>query len=308
MNLTQLRAIVYIDIYKSLSKSAARLFISQASLSIAIKKLEEELGCEIIKRSSKGVYLTEKGEEILKHAQNICAEIDAITDMGRKEKKQNINISVGVSSYLCNIIATRAMLEANSSIPELNIKINGIQTNAGNIFDVSSGKFDLALLQFGCIGENRLMPANAENHSFDAHYLISDSINIAVPDSHPLAKSSSCTLKELMQYPYITNKEMEEDAFFLYLRENGYDQRILQVNHILNYNIAANINGFWAGASTGMIKMRSNMKNNIQLLTVEDCQFRYDVMYICKNPTLSAPIAEFVEIIEQEAKLLINND
>ncbi len=164
MNLTQLRAIVYIDIYKSLSKSAANLFISQASLSIAIKKLEEELGCEIIKRSPIGVHLTEKGKEILKHAQVICTEIDAITNMNKNGTPQNINISVGVSSYLCNMVATRAMLKTNASTPELNIKINDIRTSASNIFEVISGKFDLALLQFGRIGKNILLPATIEKY------------------------------------------------------------------------------------------------------------------------------------------------
>lgn len=305
MNLTQLRAIVYIDIYKSLSKSAARLFISQASLSIAIKKLEEELGCEIIKRSSQGVHLTEKGRELLKHAQIICAEIDAISGMSNKEKSLNINISIGVSSYLCNMIAIRAMLQTNSSTPELNIKINDIHTNASNISEVVSGKFNLALLQFGRINQNRLMPASAENHNAEIHYIVSDSINIAVPNTHPLAKNSSCTLEQLIKYPYITNKDTEEDAFYLYLKENGYAQRILQVNHILNHNVATNINGFWVGAHTGMNKMLANMKSNIQLLTVEDCQFYYDVMYICKNPALSAPMADFIETIKREAKILI---
>lgn len=307
MNLTQLRAIVYIDIYKSLSKSAARLFISQASLSIAIKKLEDELGCEIIKRSSQGVQLTEKGKEILKHAQIICAEIDTIMDMGKKGKKQNINISMGVSSYLCNMIASRAMLEINTSIPELNIKINDIHTNANNILEVSSGKFDIALLQFGRIGENRLMPASAEIHNAEIHYLGSDCINVAVPNTHPLAGRSSCTLEELIKYPYVTNKDIEEDAFYLFLKEKGYDKRIFQVNHILNHNVTANINGFWIGASTGMSKMLANIRSSIQLLTIENCQFYYDVMYICKNPDFSAPMTEFIETIKREAKILIKN-
>lgn len=308
MNLTQLRAIVYIDIYKSLSKSAAKLFISQASLSIAIKRLEEELGCEIIKRSTQGVQLTKKGKEILKHAQIICAEIDAITNMSKKEKSPTINISFGISSYLCNMIAIRAMLKASTSTPELNIKIGSITSNAKNITDVSAGKLDLALLQFGCIGENRLMPASIENQNFEAHYLISDCINIAVPETHPLAKKTTCTLEQLVKYPYITSKEIEEDVFYLYLKENGYDQRIFQANNILNYDIAANNNGFWAGARTGMSKMRAEMKSNIHILTIKDCPFRYDVLYICKNPSLTAPMAEFVETVKQEAEILVNDN
>ena len=308
MNLTQLRAIVYIDIYKSLSKSAAKLFISQASLSIAIKKLEEELGCEIIKRSPIGVHLTEKGKEILKHAQVICTEIDAITNMNKNGTPQNINISVGVSSYLCNMIATRAMLKTNASTPELNIKINDIRTSASNIFEVISGKFDLALLQFGRIGKNILLSATIENINIKTHYLVSDSINVAVPKTHPLAAGTTCTLEELTKYPYITSKDTEEDSFYFYLKENGYDRRILQVNHILNHNIATSTNGFWVGTHTGMVKMRADMKSDIHLLNIEDCEFRYDIMYICKNSTLLTPMAEFVETIRQEAEILIKTD
>ena len=82
----------------------------------------------------------------------------------------------------------------------------------------------------------------------------------------------------------------------------------MQVNHILNHNIATSTNGFWVGTHTGMVKMRADMKSDIHLLNIEDCEFRYDIMYICKNSTLLTPMAEFVETIRQEAEILIKTD
>lgn len=116
MNLTQLKAIVLIDLHHSLSKAAAKLFITQASLSISIKKLEEEIDCALLERSAHGVTLTRKGREILEHAKIICSAVNEIYRIGqREESRLAVDVSVGVSSYLCNLLAIRAMLTMRTS-------------------------------------------------------------------------------------------------------------------------------------------------------------------------------------------------
>ncbi|WP_294688936.1 LysR family transcriptional regulator, partial [uncultured Faecalicoccus sp.] len=58
MTLTQLRYALTVANAKSMNEAAKQLFISQPSLSAAIRDLEEEIGIEVFRRSNKGAYLT----------------------------------------------------------------------------------------------------------------------------------------------------------------------------------------------------------------------------------------------------------
>ena len=302
MNLTQLKAIVLIDLYHSLSKAAAKLFITQASLSISIKKLEEEIDCALLERSAHGVTLTRKGREILEHAKIVCSAVNEIYRIGqREESRLAVDVSVGVSSYLCNLLAIRAMLNMRTSEEKLNVKIHDISANNITIINVYTDICDIGLLQTGRVEEKRILPEAIHKYDLTLRHLMTDPVCIAVTDSHMLFGKRSCTLDELMSCPYITNKNPREDAFYSYLGELGYTRDVIQVNHVMNYDIAGSTNGFWAGARSGLLSMQESMKKPIDILAIDSCRFYYDMALIHKKAPLSAATQKFVEMLTAEA-------
>ena len=68
MTLAQLRYVITVSQVGTLSEAAKRLYISQPSLTNAIKELEKELGITIFIRTNKGVILSRQGEEFLGYA------------------------------------------------------------------------------------------------------------------------------------------------------------------------------------------------------------------------------------------------
>ena len=68
MTLQQLRYVIQAADSRSMNEAAKALYISQPSLSGAIKELEKEIGIELFKRSSHGTVLTPEGEEFLGYA------------------------------------------------------------------------------------------------------------------------------------------------------------------------------------------------------------------------------------------------
>ena len=64
MTLTQLRYALTVANAKSMNEAAKQLFISQPSLSAAIRDLEEEIGIEVFRRSNKGAYLTPEAKNL----------------------------------------------------------------------------------------------------------------------------------------------------------------------------------------------------------------------------------------------------
>ena len=78
MTLTQLRYIIAIADTGSMNEAAKSLFISQPSLSLAVKELEKEIGTRLFKRSNRGVSVTQEGMEFLSYARQVVEQYQLI--------------------------------------------------------------------------------------------------------------------------------------------------------------------------------------------------------------------------------------
>ena len=78
MTLTELRYIVAVAQERHFGRAAQRCHVSQPTLSIAIKKLEEELGLPLFDRSSNEVFATQTGKRIVAQAQRVLDEAEVI--------------------------------------------------------------------------------------------------------------------------------------------------------------------------------------------------------------------------------------
>jgi DNA-binding transcriptional LysR family regulator len=76
MEFRHLRTIVAVARHRSFTKAGEELFLAQSAISQQIRRLEEEIGVQIFRRSSRAVELTEEGRLILEHAQRVLAEVD----------------------------------------------------------------------------------------------------------------------------------------------------------------------------------------------------------------------------------------
>jgi len=88
MTLTELRYIVAVAQERHFGRASARCFITQPALSLAIQKLEDELGMAIFERRKKDVTLTPAGEKIVGQAQRVLEEADRIKLMAVQGKDQ----------------------------------------------------------------------------------------------------------------------------------------------------------------------------------------------------------------------------
>ncbi len=103
MELKQLEYLVTAVECKSLSKAAEALYTSQPNVSKVIKNLEKELGIEILKRTSRGVCLTEPGEQIYEYARNMLKTSKVIQDIATHKSYRQLR----VASYSSNMVANK---------------------------------------------------------------------------------------------------------------------------------------------------------------------------------------------------------
>lgn len=88
MTLTELRYIVTLAQEQHFGRAAERCFVSQPTLSIAVKKLEEELGVALFERSKSAVRVTPVGEKVIRQAQRVLEQAETIKDLAHEGKDQ----------------------------------------------------------------------------------------------------------------------------------------------------------------------------------------------------------------------------
>jgi Transcriptional regulator len=88
MTLTELRYLVNLDKERHFSRAAERSFVSQPTLSVAVKKLEEELGVVLFERIRGEARPTAVGEQIIAQARKVLSEARLIEDLAREGKDE----------------------------------------------------------------------------------------------------------------------------------------------------------------------------------------------------------------------------
>ena len=86
MTLTELKYIVALAREKHFGHAAEACFVSQPTLSVSIKKLEEELDCKLFERSANEVTVTALGEEIVRQAQSVLEQASMIKEIAKRGK------------------------------------------------------------------------------------------------------------------------------------------------------------------------------------------------------------------------------
>lgn len=142
----------------NISKAAKELYISQPAISKSIQKLEENVGCRLFSRSSRGVSLTDEGKLLYNH---VSAAFETLT-LGEEKLKRSIELGVGhlkigVSSTLCKHLLLPYLKEFIRQNPHILISISCQSTNE-TLKLLEEGKIDI-----GLIGK----PTNQKNIQFD---------------------------------------------------------------------------------------------------------------------------------------------
>ena len=111
MTITQLKYIIVIANSSSMNEAAKELFISQPSLSSAVKELEEEVGIEIFIRSNRGIALTPAGEEFVGYARQVVQQYELLENKYITGENQKKHFSVSSQHYAFAVDAFAKMVQ-----------------------------------------------------------------------------------------------------------------------------------------------------------------------------------------------------
>ena len=223
------------EVYKerSFSKAAKNLFISQPSLSAAIKKTESELGFEIFDRSTKPIGLTEFGiayiraiEKILEIQECFGNYLNDLSDL------QAGQISIGGTNLFTSYILPPIISIFSKKYPK--IELNIVETNTSNLEKLLyDGDLDVVIDNY-----------DFDSEIYERQFYSKDNIMLAVPrsfSSNTLAKDYQISYEDILNGNYL-NPDIKtvpldyfNDELFLFLKE-GNDTR-KRANKICNREV-----------------------------------------------------------------------
>ena len=186
MTLSELRFVVSVAQEKNFRRAAAKSFVSQPALSLAIKKIENELGVLIFERNRMGISLTTVGEKIVNQAQIVLEEADKIKAISVVEKNtQQVEIKIGLIYSIAPYLLPSIIPLVKNSSPEIILEAEeDITTNL--IKKLEEGSIDAAIIA---------LPFYVPG--IETQPLYDEPFKVLIPTKHPWNNKQKINAKEL---------------------------------------------------------------------------------------------------------------
>ena len=305
MTLQQLRYVVTIAEIGTISKAAEELFVSQPSLTKALKELEKEMQITIFDRTIKGIHVSREGEIFLGYARQVLEQAALIEEKYKHKSggKQEFCISTQHYSFAVKAFVDMAR-EFDMSKYEFAIR----ETRTGEVIrDVNTMKSEIGVLYL-CDFNRKSMTKLLKNDNLEFHHLIDCQAYVYLWKNHPLAKEASIRFEQLEKYPCLSFEQGDNSSFYLaeeILSTNEYPQVIKANDRATMLNLMIGLNGYTL--CSGIICEELNGSDCIAVPFHADEQNPNSLMeigYVTRKNTILSQMGErYIHYIKQYLKI-----
>ncbi len=203
MTLQQLYYIIEISKCQSITIAAQNLFLSQPSLSKAIKDLETEFNITILERTRRGVAFTIEGLEFLAYAQRILEQINSLEDYFSSDTKSSkrLTLSVSAQHYMFSIDALTRFVKSIEDSSKYTIIFNECRTSKV-IENVLLHQSQIGILYLSR-STNKFMKRLFNQKGLDFTPLRQFNPYAYLRREHPLSQQDAITIDSLANFPYL---------------------------------------------------------------------------------------------------------
>jgi LysR family hydrogen peroxide-inducible transcriptional activator len=177
MNLQDLRYLVAVADHRHFGRAAEACFVSQPTLSTQIKKLERELGVELVERNPRHIMLTSVGESVVERARVVLRETDNIREVARRSTDPEAgSLRIGLFPTLAPYLLPHVVPVLHERFPKLELLL--VEEKSAVVHQrLRDGQLDVGLLA---------LPVHDDH--LHCEPLFSEEFVLAVPIDHPLAR------------------------------------------------------------------------------------------------------------------------
>lgn len=242
MTIQQLKYIITVAETGSITEAAKKLYISQPSLSNAIKDIEKETKLTVFHRSRQGIALTKEGLEFLGYARSVVQQMELIENRFVSNEPAKLRFGVSTQHYTFTSNAFVEMVERFGQ-ERYEFILNETQT-IQIMEDVKNRFSDLGIL-FISNGNKAIIRKELEDRRLQFFELFTAKPHVFLSADHPLAERKSVTLSQLRDYPRLNfiQGSYESSYFSEELFSDVESDRIIRVSDrgaIVNLMIGMN--------------------------------------------------------------------
>ena len=269
MTLQQLKYIIAVVKYGSITEAAKQLYISQPSLSGAVKELETELGIQIFRRTPRGITLSDDGTEFLSYARQVVEQTNLLEQryLDKKPSRQLCSIS---TQHYAFAVAAFANVIAALDTDEYEFTLRETRTYE-IIEDVKNFQSEIGILYLNEFNKKVITKLLRENHLKFSPLFTADP-HVFISSAHPLAQRDGIRLDELDPYPCLAFEQGEYNSFYFSeeILSTVPHKKIIHVSDRATlFNLLIGLNGYTI--CTGVLNRNLNGENiiSVPLLTDE---------------------------------------
>jgi DNA-binding transcriptional LysR family regulator len=192
MELRHLRYFVAVAEELHFGRAAARLHIAQPPLSQQIRRLESELGVELLRRNRRTVQLTDAGRLLLEQSRPLLAQAERIEQLlGEAAGGEVGRLGIGFVGSASYEALPRILRAFRSRFPNVELRLEEL-TTAGQASALAAGRIDVGLLR-----------TPVGDPSLELTPLVEERLVVALPDSHALAARKRVPVAALAGEPFV---------------------------------------------------------------------------------------------------------
>ncbi|WP_427050612.1 LysR family transcriptional regulator [Paenibacillus sp. TC-CSREp1] len=196
MELLQLKYFQTVAYTEHISKAAAQLNIAQPSLSLTIKRLEDEMGTPLFHRKGRNIELNAAGKIMLKHVNRIFVELENAR-LAIKEKHDElsslIRIAISNSRFLSGLISEYIEMCPNAQLHQ------GVASRSDIVTQLKKGDIDLGITGHPIVDEE-----------IESVVLVEEHIVLVLPSTHPYSGEQEISLHAVANEPFLALANNDE--------------------------------------------------------------------------------------------------
>ncbi|MBM6921635.1 LysR family transcriptional regulator [Phocea massiliensis] len=224
MTLRHLRIFFAVCEEHSMTKAAARLYLAQPSVSLAIREMEEHYGVKLFDRVSRRLDLTEAGKQCYAYTTHILTLVDEMEQGIRRFDSHRLHIGCSLTIGTCLLPAIVSQFKEQHPQTEISAQIE----NSERILSmVSDNALDFALVE-----------AIPNDPQLRKEQFLTDTLIPVCAPFHPLSREANVTAEQFASFPVI-------------MREKGSGTRELFDSVMLMHNLV--VNPLWVSTNTQAI-------------------------------------------------------
>ena len=299
MTLQQLKYAVTVAECGTISAAAEKLFISQPSLTTAIRELESEMGVTIFSRTNRGVLVSREGEEFLGYARQILSQAQLLQERfsGRAQGEKRFAVS---SQHFNFTVLAFSRLVQNFRGPRYSFHFR--ETTTYEVLeDVSQLRSEVGILALNEDNE-RFLRRMFGKLGLEFTELKRVQAELFVSAEHPLAGRRFVTVEDVSPYPCITFEQGEHNGQFFFEGLSAVaaqsHKTICVRERATEYQLLRALNGF--SPDVGVSAM---YREEFVSLPLEPKQF-HTIGYILRRDVTPSPMTlEYIQALREAVSI-----